>query len=87
MKRKDESIPLPLINVILHNSNIHKFDDVVKAVALVVLHLDNRSVIEKVREAHDTGRSVLVSTHRERAELYVDQFATLDMTVTMENAS
>ena len=38
----------------------------------------------KMWEAHHGGRSVLLLTYRERAELYVEQFAEKGLTVTIE---
>src|SRR5205807_3354545 len=40
----------------------------------------------KMWEAHHSGRSVLLLTHKERAELYVEQFAGKGLTVTIEPA-
>jgi hypothetical protein len=37
-------------------------------------------------EAHHSGRSQLLLTHRERAELYVDQFASKGLAVVIEPA-
>ena len=38
----------------------------------------------KMWEAHHQGRSVLLTTWLERAELYVEQFASRRVTVTIE---
>jgi ATP-dependent Clp protease adapter protein ClpS len=38
----------------------------------------------KMWEAHHTGTSLLLVTHKERAELYVEQFAGRGLTVTIE---
>jgi ATP-dependent Clp protease adapter protein ClpS len=38
------------------------------------------------REAHNTGVALLLVTHKERAELYVDQFKSKSLTVTIEPA-
>jgi ATP-dependent Clp protease adapter protein ClpS len=37
-------------------------------------------------EAHETGVSLLLVTHRERAELYMEQFASKGLIVTIEPA-
>jgi len=37
-------------------------------------------------EAHKTGVALLLVTHKERAELYAEQFATFKITVTIEPA-
>jgi ATP-dependent Clp protease adaptor protein ClpS len=38
----------------------------------------------KMWEAHHSGRSLILVTHRERAELYVEQFAGKGLQVTIE---
>jgi ATP-dependent Clp protease adapter protein ClpS len=38
----------------------------------------------KMWQAHHTGRSVLLITYRERAELYIEQFASKGLSVTLE---
>jgi ATP-dependent Clp protease adapter protein ClpS len=40
----------------------------------------------KMWEAHHSGRSVLFSIHRERAELFAEQFADRGLTVSIEPA-
>jgi ATP-dependent Clp protease adapter protein ClpS len=35
-------------------------------------------------EAHESGLALLLVTHKERAELYVDQFGTFSITLTIE---
>jgi ATP-dependent Clp protease adapter protein ClpS len=37
-------------------------------------------------EAHETGVALLLTTHKERAELYKDQFESKGLTVTIEPA-
>jgi ATP-dependent Clp protease adapter protein ClpS len=38
----------------------------------------------KMWEAHHSGRSVLLTTYRERAELFVEQFTARGLHVTLE---
>jgi ATP-dependent Clp protease adapter protein ClpS len=38
----------------------------------------------KMWEAHHCGRSVLLVTHKERAELFAEQFASKGLTTTVE---
>lgn len=38
----------------------------------------------KMWQAHHCGRSVILTTNKERAELYVEQFTSKGLTVTME---
>jgi ATP-dependent Clp protease adaptor protein ClpS len=42
--------------------------------------------MHKMWEAHHWGRSLLLTTYKERAELYVEQFASRGLTVTIEPA-
>jgi len=38
----------------------------------------------RMLEAHETGVALLLTTHKERAELYKDQFHSKGLTVTIE---
>jgi len=40
--------------------------------------------VARTLEAHETGSSMLLVTHKERAELYVEQFASCKLNVTCE---
>lgn len=74
---------VPPYRVILHNDDINTFDHVIRTI-LKLTPLKQAEAIEKTLEAHETGSSVLLVTTRERAELYVEQFATYNLTVTAE---
>ena len=39
-----------------------------------------------MKEAHETGIALLLVTHKERAELYQEQFQSKGLTVTIEPA-
>ena len=52
-----------------------------------VTHLCRDEATHKMWEAHHNGRSQLLVTHKERAELYVEQFADRGLTVTIEPIS
>ena len=41
----------------------------------------------KMWQAHHCGRAILLVTYRERAELYVEQFAERGLTVSLEPAN
>lgn len=74
---------LPPYRVVLHNDDVNTFDHVIiTIVKLTPLELEDAA--DRALEAHETGQSVLLVTHRERAELYVEQFATYRLTVTAE---
>lgn len=76
---------LPPWKVILHNDEENYAHDVVAAIVLVTPLVETEAQ-RKTVEAHTTGSSLLLTTHRERAELYVQQFGRLNLTVTIEPA-
>lgn len=74
---------LPPYKVILHNDNVNTFEHVILTI-LKLTHLKEEEAIERTIEAYETGQSVLLITHRERAELYCEQFRTYALVVTCE---
>ncbi len=74
---------LPPFRVILHNDDVNTMDHVVLTIRKLT-PLTQIEAIERTLEAHETGCAVLLVTHRERAELYCEQFATFKLTVTCE---
>jgi ATP-dependent Clp protease adaptor protein ClpS len=82
-KRKPKK--LPPFKVLLHNDDVNTFDHVIKSI-LRLTTLEAEEAVLKTLEAHETGVALLLVTHQERAELYVEQFASLSVTVTMEPA-
>lgn len=74
---------LPPYKVLLHNDDVNSFEHVIMAI-LKLTTLEPQQAILRTLEAHETGVSLLLVTHKERAELYVDQFATFTLTVTIE---
>ena len=83
--RKKPPKPLPPFKVLLHNDDVNTFEHVIMAV-LKLTTLQTQDAVLRTLEAHETGVSLLLTTHRERAELYIDQFATMNITVTIEPA-
>ncbi len=71
---KTKTTHLPLFSVVLVNDNVNFAENVARAVNKLT-PLDKIISLEKAIEAHEKGRSFLLSTHKERAELYKDQFA------------
>ncbi len=69
--------------VILHNDDVNTFEHVIVAIVRLT-PLSQGEAVRRTLEAHETGCSLLLTTHRERAELYVEQFASLHLTVTCE---
>jgi len=69
--------------VLLHNDDVNDMIFVVeKIVELTPLTVEE--AVERMLEAHHAKVALLLVTHKERAELYCEQFATYDMTVTCE---
>lgn len=78
--------PLPPWKVLLHNDDVNAVDFVVHTiVALTPLNLED--AVKRTLEAHKSGVALLLTTHKERAELYRDQFTSKGLTVTVEPAS
>ena len=82
---KREPKKLPPFKVLLHNDDVNTFDHVIKSI-LRLTTLEAEEAVLKTLEAHEAGVALLLVTHQERAELYVEQFASLSVTVTMEPA-
>lgn len=74
---------LPPFKVLLHNDDVNEFDHVILSI-LSLTPLDKEAAILRTLEAHETGLSLLLVTHQERAELYMDQFRSLNLVVTIE---
>ena len=72
-----------LWRVILHNDDVNTATFVLDRVVQLTPLLEDDAV-EKVLEAHDTGQSLLLTTHRERAELYEEQFRCFRIRATAE---
>ena len=74
---------LPPFRVILHNDDVNSFEHVIHTI-MNLTALSLHDAIQRTLEAHETGLSLLLVTHKERAELYVEQFASCSLTVTCE---
>ena len=75
--------PVPPYRVVLANISAHALMMVVQIV-MEITHLCRDEATHKMWEAHHSGRSVLLVTYRERAELLVELFAGKGLTVTIE---
>jgi ATP-dependent Clp protease adapter protein ClpS len=76
---------LPLYKVILLRGEGEEMMLVIRT----IMELTRFCVAEathKMWEAHHNGRSQLLTTHRERAELFAEQFAERGLSVTIEPA-
>lgn len=76
---------LPPWKVLLHNDDVNTQDDVVRIIRQLT-PLSRQDAIARTLEAHEHGLSLLLTTHQERAELYVEQFASAGLTATAEPA-
>lgn len=85
MAQKPKPRHLPAFKVILHNDD-HNFADYVADTIVMLTPLKRPEAVERVREADSTGCSLVLVVHRERAELYAEQFQSRGLTVTIEPA-
>jgi ATP-dependent Clp protease adaptor protein ClpS len=80
---KPKTQPLPPYKVLLHNDDFNTMEYAVATVhQLTPLNLDDAKM--RTLEAHYRGLSLLLKTHKERAELYQEQFQSKGLTVTIE---
>lgn len=73
---------LPPWKVVLHNDPVNTMQDVVLTIKMLT-QLTEQAAVRRMLEAHTRGRSMLLTTHRERAELYKEQFASKGLIVTI----
>jgi ATP-dependent Clp protease adaptor protein ClpS len=76
---------LPPWKVLLHNDDVNDIQFVVETIVMLT-PLAMQDAVLRMKEAHDTGVALLLTTHRERAELYQLQFSSRNLTVTIEPA-
>jgi len=74
---------LPLFKVLLHNDDVNSLDHVVDSV-VELTPLSQQEATLAALEADKTGLSLLMTTHKERAELYQEQLKSKSLTVTIE---
>ncbi|MEZ6241545.1 MAG: ATP-dependent Clp protease adaptor ClpS [Phycisphaerales bacterium] len=74
---------LPSYRVLLHNDDVNNMLEVVDAI-LELTTLKRTRAFEIMMTAHTQGVSLILLTHKERAELYRDQFHSKRLTVTIE---
>lgn len=77
---------LPPWKVLLHNDDVNDMLYVVETIRELTA-LNRQQALLRMIEAHKTGVALLVTTHREHAELLSDQFASKRLTVTIEPAA
>jgi ATP-dependent Clp protease adaptor protein ClpS len=76
---------MPQFRVLLHNDQVSEALYVVEALCELTPLMPQRAAAVMM-EAHRTGVALVLVTHQERAELYVDQFRSKRLVVTMEPA-
>ncbi len=77
--------PLPPWKVLLHNDDKNEAFFVVTTI-MELTPLNEQDSLLRMKEAHETGVALLLVTHKERAELYKDQFESKGLTVSLEPA-
>ena len=79
------SVPLPRYNVILHRDAEKSLLFIVRTV-MELTRFCREEAMNRMWEAYHLGRAVVVATHLERAELYVEQFAERGLAASVEPA-
>jgi ATP-dependent Clp protease adaptor protein ClpS len=87
-KRKTRPNPrppglMPLWKVLLHNDDKNTMDHVILTI-VDLTPLKEEDAVLRTLEADKTGVALLLVTHKERAELYQEQFQSKSLTVTIE---
>ncbi len=80
---KPKTRQLPPFKVLLHNDDVNSFDHVILSIMRLTV-LEMEEAVQRALEAHETGLALLLITHKERAELYQEQFTSVKLTVTIE---
>jgi ATP-dependent Clp protease adaptor protein ClpS len=76
---------LPQWKVLLHNDDKNDMGFVV-ATIVELTPLNEQEATLRMKEADDTGVALILTTHKERAELYQEQFTSKGLVVTIEPA-
>jgi ATP-dependent Clp protease adaptor protein ClpS len=74
---------LPRYKVVLVQAGLNDLMFVVRCV-MELMRYPRAEATHKMWETHHCGRSVLLTTYRERGELFVEQFAERGLSVTLE---
>ena len=76
---------LPPFRVLRHNDPVNLMQHVVETI-VAITPLPQHEAFKRMLEAHQRGVALLLVTHRERAELYQEQFRSRRLTVSIEPA-
>jgi ATP-dependent Clp protease adaptor protein ClpS len=82
---KTPPAPLPPWRVLLHNDDNNEMLFVIRTI-VELTPLNREDAMNRMLEAHKSGVALLLVTHKERAELYQEQFQSKSLTVTIEPA-
>ena len=74
---------LPPWQVLLHNDDVNDTLYVVETI-IELTTLNREDAVQRTIEAHNMDIALLLTTHREHAELLHDQFTSKRLTVTIE---
>lgn len=74
---------LPQWKVLLHNDDVNEIGYVVETIIELIAVNPIQALLQTL-EAHKSGLALLITTHRERAELLCEQFGSKRLTVTIE---
>jgi ATP-dependent Clp protease adapter protein ClpS len=74
---------MPQWKILLHNDSVNEIGYVVETIIELVATNPLQALLQTL-EAHKSGVALLATTHRERAELLQEQFASKRLTVTIE---
>ena len=74
---------LPPYNLILHNDDLHDMGEVVESITKVT-PVASRAAARIMLTAHFQGRAIVLTTHKERAELYRDRLRSRTLIATIE---
>lgn len=76
---------LPQFRVLLHNDDINELRYVVRTI-IELTRMDSGRAMQVSRTAHTSGIALVLLAHKERAELYREQFAGRGLKVSIEPA-
>lgn len=76
---------MPPWKVLLHNDDHNDMGFVVETICMLT-PLNQMMAVQTTLTAHSRGLALVVTTHKERAELYQEQFQSRGLTVTIEPA-
>lgn len=74
---------MPLWKVLIHNDDVHTFDDVIEAIKKT-FKFDFMKALKITEEVHETGVGLVQIEPKELAELHRDQLQTYGLSVTIE---